>query len=1094
MIKNLFARSASVAAIAALAPVAAVYAQETASEVRGTVVDQNGAAVTGATVTVIYEPTGSANVLTTGTTGNFFQTGLRPGGPYTIIVAAPGFEGATLDNIRLAPGQQPPVRIRLGAELDDEARMAAVVVTGAAVTRLDLNYGAGSNYSARDVANQPSLARDIIATLNRDPLAISGGPNNLSVAGVNPRFNAVTIDGARQQDNLGLGSNTFPTSRSPINIDIVESASLVASDYSVTASGFTGGLVNVTTKGGSNEIDGSLFYYYRDQDWLGTKTFGGAGSFNPGVFEEKEYGLTLRGPIIPDRLFFSLSYDKFETAQQIDVSGGLAGLGIQPGFYDALNQIVLDTYGFDMGGRPLQTAVPGETERWFARIDWNINNDHRLQIQYQNTEETGVAGSNSAFNFQTAWNDVPNSLTSYTGQLFSDWTPEFSTRFRVSYTENERLQNCRGGPNVGELSFVLNAARVAGTPLEGLLTSTANRTFTAGCDRFRHTNTYADERLQLFGQGDYVWNDFIFTFGGEYENVDAVNQFSQFSRGQFVFTGNTAGQDILDQIANVNYRNVGSNNVAEYLTQYEYSRWSTFAQARWQVLPELELSGGLRYEYITTDSGAENDPSFLAQVGIPNTTTTDGLDLLMPRVGFRYTPFDRTTVSGGFGLFSGGDPGVWTLNALAPLVVITGANGLTGVNPNTVPQVLIDNVANGTPGAIDAIAPGFKLPSDWKASIRVDQTFDLNFGGFDLGRDYRASLQVLHTQSRDSFVWEEFAQTNGGLTPGVAPDGRPIYADLQALGLSNRTVLANASGDESWVYTLSLDKTFDNGLDLYLAYAHQDVEAITEGSSSRGVSAFRGQVAVDRNNPGPRTSVYQIEDAFKIGLGYEKAFIGDLATRVDLFGNITSGGLFTYTYSVANTNSLFGRNGNFENPFNNSPLYIPRVDGTDDSVVYGPNFDYNAFVEYIRRNGINTGAIHEVNSAASTWNQRWDLRLQQDLPGVPGIGSFVGDNRFKLVFDVENFGNLLNNKWGTIYNSPGNGQLDIVGADLVSRADVLQNGIAGATALTLDSARTTCVTADACQYRYNSFNGRSTGTRNNGASVWKARIGIRYEF
>ncbi len=1093
MIKNFFARSASIAALAALVPVAAVYAQETASELRGAIIDQNGAAVAGATVTITHEPTGTTSTMVTSSNGNFFQTGLRPGGPYSIAVAAPGYAGESLGDIRLSPGTSPALRIRIAAEGDDTAVMGVVTVTGSAISQLDLNNGVGSNYTSRDIANQPSLARDVIATLNRDPLAISGGPNNLSVAGVNPRFNAVTIDGARQQDNLGLGSNTFPTSRSPINIDIIESVSLVASDYSVTASGFTGGLVNVTTRGGTNEIDGSAFYYYRDQDYLGSKTFGGEGSFNPGEFEEKEYGLTLRGPIIQDRLFFSLSYDKFETAEQIDVSGNLSNLGIDPQIYGVLNQIVLDTYGFDMGGRPLQFAVPEETERLFARIDWDINNDHRFQVQFQQTEETGVAGATSATNFQTAWNDNPSKLTSYTAQLFSDWTPALSTRLRASYTENERLQNCRGGNGVGEISIQLNASRVVGTPLEGLI-GNSTRTFVGGCDRFRHTNTYEDERLTLFGQADYVWNDFIFTVGGEYESLDAANGFSQFSQGQFVFTGNTAGQDLIDRIANVNYRNVNSNDVSEYLTQYAYDRYSAFAQARWQVMPELELSGGLRYETISTDSGAANDPTFQQQVGIPNTTTTDGLDLLMPRVGFRWTPLDRTTVSGGFGLFAGGDPGVWTLNTAAPLVVIPPQiNRATNVNPTQVPQALLDAVANGNASAIDAIAPNFELPSDWKSSLRIDQSFDLNFGGIDLGQDYRASLQVLHTRSKDSFLWQEYAQTDGGLTPGVTPDGRPIYADLQALGLSNRTVLTNDSGDESTVYTLSLEKAYENGLDFYLSYAHQDVEAITEGSSSRGVSAFRGQVAVDRNNPGPRRSVYQVEDAFKVALGYERAFVGDLATRVDLFGQFTSGGLFTYTFDIDNNNHLFGRTGNNENPFDNSPLYIPNLFG-DPNVVFGPSFNIPAFGAYLKENGVEQGKTHEVNSSASTWNQRWDFKIQQDLPGIWGARQFVGDNRFKLVFDIENFGNLLNSEWGTIHNSPGNGQLAVVRSDLVSAADVANLGVAGAPALTGDAGRTTCTSQSACLYRYNSFRDLTTGSRNNAASVWKARIGIRYEF
>jgi hypothetical protein len=1101
MIKNFFARSASIAALAALAPVAAVYAQETASELRGAIIDQNGAAVAGATVTITHEPTGSTSTLVTTSNGNFFQTGLRPGGPYSIVVAAPGYAGESVADIRLSPGTSPALRIRLAAEGDDTAVMGVVTVTGSAMSQLDLNSGVGSNYSGRDVANQPSLARDVISTLSRDPLAISGGPNNLSVAGVNPRFNGVTIDGARQQDNFGLQANTFATSRSPINIDIIESVSLVASDYSVTASGFTGGLVNVTTRGGTNEIDGSAFYYFRDQDYFGSKAYGGEGIFNPGEFEEKEYGVTLRGPIIKDRLFFSLSYDKFESARQVDYSGNDLANGIQPGFFEALNQLVLDTYGIDMGGRPQQAAIPEETTRYFARVDGQINNDHRMQVNYQKTEDTGVSGLGPLV-FQSAWYDTPTVLETYGIQLFSDWTPSLSTRLRANYVDYERGQNCRAGGGVGTgtgtLDIRLQQSTVAGSPLAGLLTSPANRFITGGCDRFRHANVYEDQRLQLQAQADYTMGDLIFTFGGEYENLELFNVFVESSSGLYQFK---SAEQLINRTARVEYRNIPSNDANDGAAAWAYSRWTGFGQVRWQALPDLELSGGLRYELIKTDDQPVLDPSSQAAYGFANTNTTDGLDILMPRFGFRYTPFDRTTLTGGFGLFAGGDPAVWTSNSFQVPAVLAVSNNVPNVDPNSVPQFLRDQVAAGTPLAIDATDPNFRIPSDWKASVRLDQQFDLGLGGVDLGRDWRLSLQAIHTRSKDSFLWREFGQTNGGLTPGVAPDGRPIYANLEVLGISNRTVLTNSSGDESWVYTASIDKAFDNGFELYAAYAHQDVEMISEGQSSRGISSFINQTTVDPNNPEPRTSIFQVEDAFKVGLSYERAFVQDLATRVDLFGSFTSGRPFTYTFNVTANSPLFGRpgNGEFGGGANaRNPLYIPNLLG-DPNVVYGPNFNLGAFADYVKTNGIQQGKVHEVNSAASTWNQQWDLRIQQDLPGIWGAKQFVGDNRFKLVFDVENFGNLLNNEWGTNNTGVGFGQLPVLTSDLVSRADVEANGVAGARALTGDTARTTCTTQASCVYRYNTLLGPGglgpvTGTRNNANSVWKARIGIRYEF
>lgn len=1081
-----FAYGASVAALAALAPVAAVHAQETASQLRGSIVDAAGNAVSGARISIIHTPSGTVQTASTNDTGAFFAAGLRVGGPYTLTVTAPGFEGQALEGLNLRPGPQSPLRLTLNPQAAD-----VIVVTGQAINTTDLNNGVGSNYTARDIANQPSLNRDVIATLARDPLAISGGPNNLSVAGVNPRFNGVTIDGARQQDAFGLGSNTFATARSPINIDILESVTLVASDYSVLTGGFTGGGVVATTKAGTNEFDGSAFYYYRDQDYYGEEGFGGDTTFTPGEFDEKEYGVTLRGPIIEDVLFFSVSYDKFETASAIDFTSSDTNSGVDPQFFGALNSLVQNTYGIDMLGRPAQAAVPSETERYFARVDWNINDDHRLRVSYQKTEDAGISNIGSR-NFESAWYDTPTSLESWSGELFSNWNDNLSTTFRASQIDFVRGQNCRAAEGVGQLEFRLNAADVAGTALDGLLTNASDLTFTGGCDRFRHANEYSDERLTLFGSADYVWNDFVFTVGGEYEQLDVFNVFVERSRGTFVFND---VDDILNREANVQYRNATSNNAADGAAAWGYDRYTAFAQTTWQALDNLELTAGLRYENLSTDDTPELDPTFATSVGFDNTSTIDGLDLIMPRIGFRYEPFDRTTITGGLGIFAGGDPAVWTSNAYQVPAVFASGN-FTGVTGNSIPQALLDDVANGTALAIDAIDPNFEIPNDLKVSLRVDQEFDMDFGAFNLGSGYLFSAQVLYTEAQKSFLWREAAQTNEQpyAQTGVAPDGRTIYADLNDLGVSNRTILTNGSGAESLVYTVSLQNDFDNGLGFFASYAHQDVEIISEGSSSRGISSWRGQMAADRNFPEARTSIYQIEHAFKLALSYERELFGDLTSRVDLFGQITSGAPYGYTFDIGSSNALFGRAGNGESPFDNNPLYVPTAN--DASVVYASGFNLDGFNTLIDEQGVARGEIMDVNSLSSRWNQRWDFRFQQDLPGIPGAERWVGDNRLKLVFDVENVMNMINDEWGT-YSSPiSNGQAAIVSADLVSAADVALNGVDGASALTGDAPRTACLSAGDCVYRFNSFNASNGSTdRPSGSnSVWKARIGIRYEF
>ncbi|MEM1080355.1 MAG: TonB-dependent receptor, partial [Pseudomonadota bacterium] len=281
---------------------ASAVAQVTSSNIRGQVADQNGEGIANAEVQILHVPSGTVSIAETSDTGQFFQSGLRVGGPYQITVTADDYRASQLEQIFLQPGSQDPFRFALES---DSADLGTVTVTGAVLSEsVELNNGVGSTFSARDIANNPATDRDVLQTIARDPLAQSNEVGELTVAGVNPRFNGLSIDGSLQQDDFGLSDQTYATSRSPINLDVIESATLVASDYSVTTSGFTGGLVNIVTKSGSNEFDGSIYYAYQDDSMVGDDFDGG--TFNAGDFEEEEYGFFVSGPIIKDKLFFLL--------------------------------------------------------------------------------------------------------------------------------------------------------------------------------------------------------------------------------------------------------------------------------------------------------------------------------------------------------------------------------------------------------------------------------------------------------------------------------------------------------------------------------------------------------------------------------------------------------------------------------------------------------------------------------------------------------------------------------------------------------------------------------------------------------------------
>ena len=694
----------------------------------------------------------------------------------------------------------------------------------------------------------------------------------------------------------------------------------------------------------------------------------------------------------------------------------------------------------------------------------------------------------------TAWYDVPAELKAYTLQMNSDWSDSLSTEVRINYKDWERGQICRGGTGVGHIEIEnLEIDDVVGTPLEGLILSGDDvPDLVGGCDRFRHANEYNDERTQVLAKADYFRGDHVITAGIEYEDFSLFNLFVPQARGRFQYDDYA---DLVAGVADVNYQNVPSNSSEDAAASWGFERWTFFVQDVVQLTPNFEFGYGLRYETFDQSDSPVFVQDVLDTYGIDTTSNLDGKDLVLPRVSFRWNISDRTTLSGGFGQFSGGDPKVWISNSFNLPSIFTN-NFAVGdfdgyvTDATSVPQPLLDAVAAGTPVPTDVIDPKFDIPSDWKASLRLEHDLDLG----PLGDGYAFTAQYLYTQTVNGFLWQNLAQIDrSDTTPGVAPDGRPIYADLDDLGIDNLTMLTNHDGGESHVIALGIGKVYDNGLDFSFSYAFQDAEVVTEGTSSRGVSNWRAIIGADRNDPSARPSPFQIEHSFKLNLGYEKDFFGDgnSTTRIDMFARRFSGDALAHTFNVSSGNPMFGR-ARGESPFDTDALYVP-TGASDSAVVYASGFDQEAFEQYAKDHIKGTGIIEPFTSNAS-WTTAMDLRIQQNLPGLPFLENALGDNNFRIVLNIDNFLNLLNSDWGRWTDGPFFLDNDIVTADLVSAADVAANGVDGATALTGDAPRTTCLSQSDCVYRFNSFRDRDFNFTNNQKSVYQIRLGVRFDF
>jgi len=284
--------------VIALAAAPYAHAQETASQLSGFVVDAEGKPIAGAKVTIVHVPSGTTANVTTNASGQFSATGLRVGGPYRVSTQAEGMQESSVEDLYAQLAQRSSVTL----VARPIAQLAGVAVTGA--SERDVTIGAGSRFSSQHVRALPSISRDIKDIVRLDPKAWIDPTNSdaLEIAGVNNRYNSITIDGVRQSDDFGLNNNGYPTQRSPLSVEAIQDVSILTAPFSVEYGMFRGSTVNVVTRSGTNDFSGSAYYYQGKDDWAGDRSKDQDLTF---TFDEQTVGGTFGGPMMKDKLFSS---------------------------------------------------------------------------------------------------------------------------------------------------------------------------------------------------------------------------------------------------------------------------------------------------------------------------------------------------------------------------------------------------------------------------------------------------------------------------------------------------------------------------------------------------------------------------------------------------------------------------------------------------------------------------------------------------------------------------------------------------------------------------------------------------------------------
>jgi len=1094
----------------------AVFAQETTGGIRGQVYDSAGQAVVGAAVTVVHVPSGTSSTTVTDATGGYNVRSLRVGGPYSVTVSsAEGTEVSGLSSIGI--GAPASLDILISGSADASAAVVDdIVVTGA---RNTLRTSPTANFDLDSIETLPSISRDIRDFVRTSPFATvdPARQNALSIGGQNNRFNAILVDGTRQGDDFGLNDNGFPTVNSPISISVLEAVNVSVAPFDVQYGSFTGGVVNSVTKSGGNQFHGEAFYETTNEGLQGNtfafddfatglqqnRTVGGE-------FEETTYGATLSGPIIKDKLFFLFNYEFFEATQPVltgpeDSNATNPVPGITQAQIDQVRQIAQSVYGYDaMDWRADELKI--EDEKYFAKIDWNINDRHRAAVSYQQTEggDLRLAGSSTsttypAIGLLSSAYVYNTNLKNYRAQLFSDWTDTFSTELSVSYKETANITSNLGGDDFAAFQVYIDDP-TGSTPRVG-----GERSIRFGPDRSRHANvlTVDTTSYRAVGNWDLGYGHRL-KFGAEREEQDIFNLFVQVANAEYEFSSIANFQARI--ASSVGYSNAASNVKEDAAASFGYAQNTLFVQDTWQATDNLTLTAGVRFDWYDMDDQPLRNPAFYNRFGFENTGTLDGISVLQPRFGFNWKPTDSLTVYGGIGRYQGGSPNVWISNSYSNPGNLIGSfncrvssqyssnfansfsvcpnanylNNVDGLNVNPLVQQQVTNSANLGTGQINLIDPAFETASIWKTSLGVTKRFDMTRWG--MGEGWNVTAEYVHSELENAIGWVDLNLVK--TQNGTAPDGRPTYGpNPNAASLQQVLMLTNFAGGETDQVAIALSKDWYDGLlegaGFNLSYTHLNSTDPSAGTNSTASSNYANVASSAPNEAIASTSNYEIEDAIKLNMTYSRAFFGDYRTRFNLFGQRRSGLPFSYTFG-ASPAALFGETTTTQRQL----LYVPATDSsgnvtlTSDPIVrYAAGFNIAGFNEYLQKTGLidSAGKITERNGYNAPDVTTWDLHIAQELPAF-----FPGGARLEGYVDIENIGNLLNDEWGVIQ------QLNTPGFSSGIVAINCQPGRAPVTAAN-------CVGGNGNYYQFQSYRD-FTATSFNTGSVWQVKFGVRYKF
>jgi hypothetical protein len=987
------------------------------------------------------------------------------------------------------------------------------IVASARNTMRSDRSGAVTNLNNDQMAAVPTVGRSMTDIMKMTPQSSSA--SGMAIGGGNYRQSSITVDGAAFNNAFGLGSSPLPGGGTPISLDALDQMTISITPYDVRQSGFTGGGINAVTKSGTNEFKGSVYTYITSTSLKGNRVANTVFAVDDG--HNDTYGLTFGGPIIKDKLFFFVNGE-----YEDNVTTGpnaLAGDGSLPYTttnrrpqieqLESLSDYMQKTYGLTTG--PWQGYnVKTPAYRILARVDWNINDNHKFNIRFtKSNRKSSSAASASRSVGSNRSNDIYNgsnntygnnsnygmsSLSSryYAEYKFTSFAAELNSKFgkinntlRGTYSFQDQPRSTEYGDSYPVVEILMND----GQDHYPTWAYTGD-IFTYGNLAQTKTTVITDELNVTLGKHN------LFA-GIQFEHNFAANGYAQAAAGYYTFeaTPEEAAAGNWGAVFGRGPRTFGMTygnnaNHSMFTSEMKTNQWSFYVQDNISWSERFRMSVGFRFELPSYPSLADNfnEDYYKLDFGGKHFRTDNVPDASLsfsPRIGFNWdiNGTRKYILRGGTGLFVGRMPFVWLVSAVGNSGMgqttywATQANGKTLPNFTMTQEDMLKQIgatsSTTIPGSPTILSEDLRMPKTWKASLAFDAKLPWDID-FTLEGIYNWDLNPV-VVSNANVYWD--VDPNTGVGPTVDLGHGDIRHKMSTYNSQSAYVLENA-GTKAHYASLSfqLNKSFDFGLNLNASYTLQTAKSYTEGIGDQVSSAYnnyRNSIhAVNDNETGYAT--YVAPNRFLLSASYKLKESKNVTNTFSLLYDAYQYG-YLGQYSYSRYSYIFSSNVNNDPSAPGNLIYVPASrqelnnwdfkEGKINGEPYTAEMQRDDFWTFIEQDDYlqdRKGQYAERGGAKMPWHHQLDFKYLRDM----SIKWGKTKHTLQLGLDIENLLNFLCKDWG------------------------LYKQITGNTLLTYDTKSN--------QYTYNLVNGaRHLSTSQNyldTASTYRIQFTIRYLF